>query len=206
MIRHPFVLFVYSAAMGILEAIVVVYLRKIYYPEGFRFPLVPLDPSILRAEIIREAMTLIMLATVAWMAAAGSWARLMAFLISFGTWDLAYYAGLKAFLHWPASLLTPDILFLIPRVWTGPVLAPALVALSWILAGLLLHRTRYCDLRLGWKSWGAGLLGCVLILYSFLRPVGPGGEPGFSWTWFGAGYAAGAVMLARAVRRARRVA
>jgi len=30
---------VFSIAMGFLETSVVVYLRKLYYPEGFKFPL-----------------------------------------------------------------------------------------------------------------------------------------------------------------------
>ena len=80
--------------MGVLEAIVVLYLRRLYYPAGFRFPLVLMDPAILRAEIIREAMTLIMLVTVSGLAGATAWSRLMAFLVAFGAWDLAYYAGL----------------------------------------------------------------------------------------------------------------
>ena len=204
--RHPFVLFLYAAAMGILEAIVVLYLRRLYYPGGFGFPLVPFDPQILRAELIREGMTLIMLLAVAWMSAEGAWGRLMAFLLAFGTWDLAYYAGLKAFLDWPAGLLTPDILFLIPRVWVGPVLAPVLVSLSWVAAGFLLHRARYGDLGMGWKSWGLCALGCGLILTSFLRPLGSPGTPGFSWLIFGAGYVAGGLALSRAAWRARRLA
>jgi hypothetical protein len=30
---------VFSMAMGYLESAVVVYLRKLYYPDGFKFPL-----------------------------------------------------------------------------------------------------------------------------------------------------------------------
>ena len=37
-------LLLYAVAMGYLEAAVVVYLRAIYYPEGFSFPLQPEEP------------------------------------------------------------------------------------------------------------------------------------------------------------------
>jgi hypothetical protein len=190
--------------MGILEAIVVVYLRRIYYPGGFGFPLVPLEPGILRAEIVREAMTLVMLAACAFLAGRNTWGRLMAFLVLFGAWDLAYYAGLKLFLDWPASLLTPDILFLIPKVWVGPVLAPVLVAATWVVAGLWLHEARPSEIGLGLRAVAALAVGASLILASFLIPVGTPERPGFHWAVFGAGYALGAMVLVICAQRSRR--
>lgn len=189
--RHPIVVCIYAAAMGVLEAIVVIYLRRIYYPGGFGFPLVAMDPAILRAEVIREVMTLVMLGAVAWIAAERPWNRLLAFIVAFGVWDILYYAGLKLFLDWPASWLTPDILFLIPRVWIGPVLAPALVSASWIIGGLFLHRTRYADLGMGWKSWCAAIAGAAVILAAFLIS-GKGAGSGSGWV-AGAGSAAGSL-------------
>ncbi|MDM7913877.1 MAG: hypothetical protein QUU85_01235, partial [Candidatus Eisenbacteria bacterium] len=115
--RHPWIVLIYSIAMGVLEAAVVVYLRRIYYPAGFGLPLVAMDPFVLRVEIAREAATIVMIACVALLAAPQPWSRLMAFLVVFGAWDLAYYAGLKLWLGWPARLFEPDILFLIPKVW-----------------------------------------------------------------------------------------
>src|SRR5260370_7926441 len=84
----------------------------------------------------REAATIVMLAAIALAGAdnAGQWAA--AFAIAFGTWDIAFYAFLKLLLDWPASLLTWDILFLIPIPWVGPVLAPVIVSASMIAAGL----------------------------------------------------------------------
>ena len=39
---------IYAIAMGFLEAAVVIYLRKLYYPNGFDFPLKGfIEPSIL---------------------------------------------------------------------------------------------------------------------------------------------------------------
>ena len=40
-------------AMGFIESAVVVYLRAIYYPEGFAFPLRSLDPGIVSTEVLR---------------------------------------------------------------------------------------------------------------------------------------------------------
>lgn len=39
-------LILFSIAMGYLESAVVVYLREIYYPNGFVFPLTPIDSTI----------------------------------------------------------------------------------------------------------------------------------------------------------------
>ena len=49
----------YCIAMAYLESAVVVYLRAIYYPEGFSFPLVLIEPRVGAIEIGREAATLV---------------------------------------------------------------------------------------------------------------------------------------------------
>jgi len=79
-LRHPWAVAVFSVAMGLLEAVVVVYLRHIAYPGGFRFPQVAFPPELLRAEILREAMSLVMLACVAWISAGHWWPRLLVFV------------------------------------------------------------------------------------------------------------------------------
>ena len=61
-IRTIIYLTVFSIAMGYLESAVVVYLRMIFYPEGFTFPLKAIDQHTAIVEILREAATLIMLA------------------------------------------------------------------------------------------------------------------------------------------------
>ena len=62
--RKIFWLTAFSIAMGFMEAAVVVYLRKIYYPSGFHFPLAPVEPSIGMTEFLREAATIIMLLAI----------------------------------------------------------------------------------------------------------------------------------------------
>ena len=199
--RHPWLVVLYAAAMGILEAAVVVYLRRIYYPAGFGFPLVPMDPAILRVEVTRETMTIVMLACVAGLAAERVWPRLMAFIVAFGVWDIVYYAGLKLWLDWPASWLAPDILFLIPKVWVGPVLAPALVSALWIAAGMTLHRQ---PVRMRATDWIGAIASAAIVGASFWIPTGTPEHPRFAWWLFAAGYLTGAATLVRLASRADR--
>ncbi len=55
---------VFGIAMAYVESVVVVYLRIIYYPEGFSFPLQPISQEIAAVEFWREAATLFMLLAV----------------------------------------------------------------------------------------------------------------------------------------------
>ena len=52
----------FGVAFGIVEGSVVVYLREVYYPGGFTFPLVQIESPHLGVEITREAATILMLA------------------------------------------------------------------------------------------------------------------------------------------------
>ncbi len=89
---------VFGIAMGLLEAIVVVYLRELYFPGGFGFPLRFLPPRMIRFETLREICTIVMLAAFAGLAARKSILRFAAFLITFGVWDICYYLFLKIML------------------------------------------------------------------------------------------------------------
>ncbi|HUK36411.1 MAG TPA: hypothetical protein VLV86_20985, partial [Vicinamibacterales bacterium] len=57
--------------------------------------------SFLRAEIIREACTLVMLASIAWIASRRIRGFVGAFLLTFGIWDLVYYGVLRSIVGWP---------------------------------------------------------------------------------------------------------
>ncbi len=129
---------VFSIAMGFLENSVVVYLRKIYYPDGFKFPLIPVSRDIATTEFFREVATIIMLIGAGVLAGNNKIQRLVFFLYSFAIWDLFYYAFLKVLLNWPESLFTWDILFLIPVPWVGPVIAPCIISLSMTLLTYIL--------------------------------------------------------------------
>ncbi|MDW8321050.1 MAG: hypothetical protein RMM08_06790 [Armatimonadota bacterium] len=144
----------FAVAMGYVEAAVVVYLRALYYPDGFpvpvrlgrlpiRFTRIPefenrMPQSMLRTEIGREAATIVMLASLAWLAAHDPLHRLGVFLLAFGVWDIFYYIFLKVLIRWPESLRTLDVLFLIPIPWIGPVWLPVSVSIGMIAGGVWL--------------------------------------------------------------------
>ncbi len=156
--------------MGLLETIVVVYLRKIYYPEGFKFPLVIIPSAILQVEIMREFCTLVMLISIAFITGKNKLQGFSYFLLSFAVWDIVYYIGLKLILNWPDSFLTWDILFLIPIPWIGPVVAPFISSLSMIILSLslLFFRERFDNFKIKLIEWLLIYLGAVLIFISFI--------------------------------------
>jgi hypothetical protein len=129
---------VWGMAFGYLEAAVVVYLRELYYPEGFRFPAVMIADRIMLTELLREAATLLIMWATVCLAYKNFQSRISAFIILFGVWDIFYYIFLKLLLNWPESINTWDILFLIPVPWLGPVWAPILVSLGFIYAGTVI--------------------------------------------------------------------
>jgi hypothetical protein len=59
---------IYALAMGFLEAAVVIYLREMYYPTGFTFPLKGMPIALVKVEVLREAATIIMLVAIAMLA------------------------------------------------------------------------------------------------------------------------------------------
>jgi hypothetical protein len=167
---------IFGIAMGYLEAVVVVYLRTLFYPDGFSFPLVPIPARLIGIEIGREAATVVMLGCVAWVSGRRFWERFGWFIYMFGIWDIWYYVWLKVTLGWPATLVDWDILFLIPLPWIGPVIAPALIAVVMIVAGALIGDVyrRGRVLRPSMPTWALVLAGTVVLLYSFMRDLGAG--------------------------------
>ncbi len=156
--------------MGIFESIVVVYLRKIYYPNGFEFPLAVISEQIINIELFREVCTLIMLLSVAWLTANNKNQIFPFFLFSFAVWDIVYYIGLKIILNWPSSFFTWDILFLIPVPWVGPVISPIIVSLTMICLSLIILYTQKnnSNFKLRIYEWLLIYLGAVLIFISFI--------------------------------------
>lgn len=122
----------FSVSMGLLECVVVIYLRELYYPEGFSFPLKNMDTQMLGIELLRETATLLMLLSVGMIAGRTGTEKFAWFIFAFAVWDIFYYVFLKLLTGWPESLMTWDILFLIPATWVGPVLAPLINSLTMI--------------------------------------------------------------------------
>jgi hypothetical protein len=164
------VMTVFSIAMGFLECAVVVYLREIYYPYGFAFPIHPLTGSVALTEILREAATILMLLSVGFLAGRNLRERFAWFLYAFAVWDIFYYVFLKLLIHWPHSILTWDILFLIPVIWTGPVITPLVVSATMILMSLIILHFERKDLRivLRWHTPALIFTGSIFIFTAFV--------------------------------------
>ena len=193
---------IFAVAMAYVEAAVVVYLRALGPADGPLAALQTVIPPHLRAaEVWREAATIVMLVAVAALAGRGRWERFLVFALCFGIWDIFYYAWLRVLIGWPASLLTWDVLFLIPVPWVAPVLAPVLVSAGlvggslWLLARGAAASGAPAGLpRVAWLLAGAG---AALILLSFTIDARAaligGAPPPFRWWLFGIGLALGAV-------------
>jgi hypothetical protein len=216
---------IFGLAFGYVEAAVVAYLRAMYaplrahfYPTALPselFPLLTVDQlnaigpehaARLKTELGREFATLAMLASVALIAARRPREWIAAFVVCFGVWDIAFYVALKLLLNWPASLFTWDILFLLPVPWVGPVVAPILVSVSMIGAGLVVLWREYNNKPVDI----AGLRGAVIIVAGAIvvtafmwdfRNTAMGGSPHpFNWTLFFVGELMGLLAFGSALR------
>ena len=145
----------FAVAFGFVEASVVVYLRgalgvlpgiggtladvarlsSSLYQQSYTLDQFP--KSLMAVETVREAATMLMLASVAFLSASRWRDRWAVFLWSFALWDITYYASLRITTGWPMSLNDLDVLFLIPVPWTArvwfPVLVSGLTALAVVL-------------------------------------------------------------------------
>lgn len=213
-------LVLFGVTFGYVEAAVVVYLRTIYEPirqkispraTGDLFPLITREQledageensRRLLTEVGREAATILMLAAIA-LAVAGNVQQWTAgFLIAFGVWDISFYLFLKVLINWPASLMTWDLLFLIPVPWVGPVLAPVLVSVSMIVCGLIALTK---PLSLGAEHWLAIVLGGAIVVAACCLDypnTTRGGLPNpFHWEVFAIGELIGLAGFGAAVKR-----
>jgi hypothetical protein len=141
---------IFAIAFGIEEAIVVLYLRM----------LPATGPSVVGIESGREACTIVVLVTIAWLAGSRADTRFRHFLFAFGVWDIAYYATLWVTSGTP-TLTSQDVLFLIPVPWIAPVWAAVSFAVALALLGLFgiakgRRRLLVAGIAIGWLSfvWG----------------------------------------------------
>lgn len=160
----------FSIAMGFLEAATVVYLRALYYPEGFSFPLKNIPIDIFLVEIGREISTIVMLAFIGMIVGKNPLEKFCYFLFSFGIWDIFYYVWLKLISNWPPSPLTWDLLFLVPVPWAAPVLAPLIVASTMtIVAAVIIYlQERDIYFKISKLDLALGAIVTLLIFVSFV--------------------------------------
>lgn len=200
---------IYAVAMGLLEAICVIYLRRLF-PVETNFPIPPMEK--MDVEIPREACTIIMLAAVAWLSGINLRSRLACFFFAFGIWDIFYYAGLQWWTGWPGALLAWDCLFLIPKPWYGPVLAPVLISLYFVGACCWLHarEIRGKPVRWSFAMIASQLLAFAVWYGSFVKDaekITANGYKGVSYSWelFALGTLIGIAGLWLATRPARAI-
>jgi hypothetical protein len=165
---------IFGIAFAYIEAAVVVYLREIFHPDGFTFPLADFGTILQRkplllTEIGREAATIVLMLTGAWLFGRNLQERFAYFLAIFAVWDIFYYVWLKVLINWPSSIVDWDILFLIPITWASPVLAPVLASLALLLfAVIILYRlSAGSPLEVAPIDWVGFVLSALVVVISF---------------------------------------
>jgi len=165
------VVVILGIAFAYIEAAVVVYLREIFYPDGFTFPLAEFGINIsplLLTEVGREVATLVVVLTTAWLVGGNHRQRVAYFLTVFAVWDIFFYIWLKVLVDWPASVMDWDILFLIPVTWASPVLAPVVVSVTMLFfAAIILCRFGERALKVTLLDWLGFFCAAFLVVISF---------------------------------------
>ena len=168
---------VFSIAFGYIEAAAVVYLRQIFHPDGFIFPMTvfgtgPLFKRFLLTEIGREAATIVLIFTGAWLSGHNCRQRIAYFMIIFAVWDIFYYVWLKVILDWPATIMDWDILFLMPVTWASPVLYPILISITLIVFAVAILYRCSCGrpIRATLPDWLAFSASGLIVVVSFCLP------------------------------------
>ncbi len=193
-----FIAVIFSISLGYFEAAVVVYLREIFYQDGFNFPLEifsidPLSKRLFLTEVGREAASLVIIFTCAWLFGSNRRQKTAYFLIIFAVWDIFYYVWLKVLLDWPSTIMDWDVLFLIPMTWASPVLAPVLCSAVMLLFAMMIlyHDYRSRDFQLSFPDIIGFALAGIIIIVSFCIPGPHIAQPDYSsyfnWSVFSAG-------------------
>lgn len=161
----------FAIAMGLLESAVVVYLRELYYPGGFGFPLQPTSDVVAKTELLRELATLIMLLSIGILIGKNKAERFAVFIYSFAIWDIFYYVFLYVLLGWPVSLADWDVLFLLPMMWVGPVWSPILLScLMIILALAIIYFSRTgTNPTVSIREWFLLITGSIIAIVAFCK-------------------------------------
>ena len=135
---------IFGIAMAHLEGVVVVYLRKVLGvqdTESNKATLNDFPKRLIFIERTREAATIIMLASLAYLVGISWTEKIIFFLWTFAFWDLFYYVSLYVLIKWPPKLSTTDVLFLIPVPWIAPVWFPVLISSLTIIVIAILYLT-----------------------------------------------------------------
>ena len=205
---------VFGIAFGYIEAAVVVYLREIFHPDGFTFPMTvfgdgPHWRRFLLTEIGREAATIVLIFTGAWLFGRNRQQRFAYFLVVFAVWDIFYYVWLKVLINWPASIMDWDILFLIPLAWASPVLYPVLISVTLLVFAAVILCRSACGRPISatGPDWLAFVASALIVVVSFCIPGAHITEEDFAsyfyWPLFAAGHLLAVLMFLRCLTRSK---
>jgi hypothetical protein len=200
-LKNLCIVIAFGIAFGYIEAAVVVYLREIFHPEGFTFPMKvfgisPLAKRLLLTEIGREAATIALIFTGAWLFGRNRRQRVAYFLTIFAVWDIFYYVWLKVLIDWPASLMDWDILFLMPVVWASPVLYPVLISTALLVFAMILlfRHSGTGAIKVTWPDWLAFCVCGAIVVESFCIAGLHSTEQDFASHFYRSLFAAGYVL------------
>lgn len=158
----------FAVAMAFVEATVVVYLREII-GAGPLFPMKEIPAALLTVEVGREAATVVMLLSVAFLSFRGEARRMGAFLLLFAVWDVFYYLWLRVTIGWPAGVADWDVLFLIPLPWVGPIWSVLLICAGMLVFSILfLQAPEDARFAPGLWGWACGLAGMVTVVATYI--------------------------------------
>jgi hypothetical protein len=197
MLKRFLIVVIFSIAFGYIEAAVVVYLRAIFHPDGFTFPLAFAIASssrhILLTEIGREAATIVIILTGCRLFGRNRQQRFAYFLTIFAVWDIFYYVWLKVILDWPASITDWDILFLIPVTWASPFWAPVLISIMMLIfAVIILYRDSIGrPLKVTALDWLLFIAASLIVVVSFCIAGGHIAQQDFNSYFYRPLFAAG---------------
>lgn len=205
---------VFGIALGYFEAAVVVYLRAIFHPDGFTFPMTefgvtPLWKQILFTEVGREAASMLLIFSAAWLFGQNYRQRSAFFATIFAVWDIFYYIWLKILIDWPSSIVDWDILFLIPTAWAGPVLAPVLISITLLIFAVIILYHSYPPRAIKATSadWFGFLLAGLIVVVSFCIAGQHIAEPDykshFSWLLFALGEILAIALFAKCLLKSK---
>ena len=197
--KNILLILILSIAFAYIESAVVIYLRSLYYPDGFPFPLQTFNNSHLLIELGRECSIIIILLGLGYIAGKNFLQRFAFFMFTFGVWDIFYYIWLKLLIDWPESLFAWDILFLIPVPWVGPILSPVLVSLCLIISSMIVIYFETQDYPLAVKitDWIVLIFAGIIIIFSYLQHfhiiINQGTPDHYSWWLFASGLSLGVI-------------
>ncbi len=215
MIKRFCIVVIFSIAFAYIEAAVVVYLRAIFHPDGFTFPLNDLgtilqENPLLLTEIGREAATIVLIFTGAWLFGRNRRQRFAYFLTIFAIWDIFYYVWLKVLIDWPASIMDWDILFLIPGTWASAVLYPVLISITiLIFAAAILYRDAHGrPIKVTLADWLAFFVAAIIVVVSFYisgrHVTEPDYKSYFYWPLFALGHISAIAVFLKCLLKSKR--